>query len=50
MKFSWQMQHKHTFIDMYLEKKKEMIDKKIKMETKLTNNVFSVVAYSCSGV
>jgi len=35
---------------MYLEEKKEIIDKKIKMETKLTNNALSVVTYSCSGV
>jgi len=53
MKFSWQMQHEHAFVGVCLEEKntkKEMIDEKIKMETKLANNALPVVAHPCSGV
>ena len=46
MKFSWQMQHECVFIGMCSEEenmKKEIIDEKINMETKLTDNVLPVV-------
>jgi len=40
------MQYKHAFVGVCPEEeniKKKMIDKKIKIETKLTNNAFPVV-------
>ena len=41
------MQYKYTFVGIYLEEKntKEIIDEKIKMKAKLTENVLSVVVY-----
>jgi len=46
MKFSWQMQHECAFVGMCPEgenMKKKMINEKINMETKLTDNVLPVV-------
>ena len=43
MKFSRQMQRKRAFVAEGENTKKEMIDEKIKMETKLTDDVLPVV-------
>ena len=45
MKFSQQMQREHAFVGVRPEEenmKKKMIDEKIKIETKLADNVFPV--------